>query len=251
MNAADIIRPFLFAADAEQPHLKQINTKSSCFQLLVITKEKAGPEWAFIGKTATMDGDGKYTPGGFVAFTAELKREDGERQTVQIVAVSMDALWHLPTMRQVKVIVNSTDGEPGGEGKPARMEPYEIERVKDGQTQYRWHNPPVTLDGRLATATPSPMPLPTPQPKPLEFPPRDLVGQFFAALNQKYRERGAANRVLLTDSERDPLYINNEGIFVWVSEYVRHFLTEQVNRPVLERHNAATAAVLADIDKVR
>lgn len=133
-------------ATAEQPDALTINTKATCYTLLKRLLQLAGPEFAFVGKTANMDGSGKYTPPGFVHQTRALRRDDGEEQMVVIAAVSMDACWHLPSKRQIKVIVNSTDGEiaEGGHGQPARLDSYLIpEFGPDGQRQYRWHNPPV------------------------------------------------------------------------------------------------------------
>lgn len=255
MNPSDLIRPIAQRVNQLHPELARVNTKATCFDLLRQTREIAGPEWAYIGKTAIMDGSGKYAPEGFSPFDVEVKRDDGQRQTIRIVAVSMDALWYLPTMTQVKVIVNSTDGEPGGAGKPARLDSYDIARFnpETGEPQYRWHNPPVDPARVSGGVIPQPLPVPVP-PSQLEFPPRDLVGVFFAELNQKYQERGAANRVLLTESEHDALYVNNEGIFVWVSEFLRRYATgdhaPSTSNP-RDRAQAATEAVMADIDKVK
>lgn len=138
------IRPYLALADIAQPELKRLNTRASCFALLQDALRRAGRDWAFIGKTRDMDGEGKYTPPGFLPREMTCIRPDGQSQLVTISAVSMDAAWYVPAMRQVKVIVNSGDGEVGGAGKPARLDSYNIPRIgEDGQVQYRWHNPPV------------------------------------------------------------------------------------------------------------
>lgn len=80
----------------------------------------------------------------------------------------------------------------------------------------------------------------------LEFPPRDLVGAFFHALNQKYKGAGRGDR-------GDGLYVDNEGLFVWVSEFLRRYATGDhapaVNTPT-DRALAVSAAVMADVDKV-
>lgn len=139
MTPAQMIKPFLKQVDRERPDLRITNTALSCFELLQRTLYFAGPDWAFVGKTEHMDG-GKVYPPELKPITLDLVRPDGQTQTVQIVALSMDAAWHLPTMRQVKVIGNSSandDARPQIHG-PANLEPYDID-PKD----YRWHNPPI------------------------------------------------------------------------------------------------------------
>lgn len=137
-GALQTIKAALLQADAENPDLKLTNTRASCFQLLHRAAEIAGTRVAFLGKTADMDGDGKYAPPGFQPRVVRGTRPDGQGQDITIVALSMDALWWLPTMQQVKAIVNSTDGETGGAGKPAKFDSYLI-----NPSDYRWHNPPV------------------------------------------------------------------------------------------------------------
>lgn len=149
------ITPFLFAADRERPELKQINTAMSCFQLLALTLAKAGPEWAFVGKTERMDG-GKVTPPGFAPVDMTLTRNDGAVETVRIVGVSMDSAWHVPSRTQVKVIANSSandDPDLSIHG-PARLTPYPIDPMV-----YRWHNPPITQSLVSGGAMPSPVPV--------------------------------------------------------------------------------------------
>lgn len=153
MSVPDI-KPFLLEADRRRPELRIINTASSCFDLLQLTLALAGPEWAFIGKTRDMDG-ASVTPVGFSPLTMTLTRNDGQLQTVTIVGVSMDAAFHVPSHRQVKVIANSSandDPDPAIHG-PARLDPYEIQ-----PHDYRWHNPPIPQFG------PSVPPMPVPQP---------------------------------------------------------------------------------------
>lgn len=133
-----ILKSALLQADAENPSLRITNTRVTDFSLLKRALQIAGDKFAFLGKTATMDGEGKYAPPGFRPRDVEATRPDGQVQTITIVALSMDAVWYLPTMEQLKGLVNSTDGEPGGAGNPARIEPYPI-----NPHDYRWHNPPV------------------------------------------------------------------------------------------------------------
>lgn len=143
---APSILPFLLEADRRHPELKTINTAESCFELLQLTIALAGPDWAFVGKTTTMDGAG-VAPPGFSPIALTLTRPDGQRQTVQITKLGMDAAWHLPSRRQIKVIANSSandDPDPGIHG-PARLAPYEID-----PHDYRWHNPPIPQFGNVA-----------------------------------------------------------------------------------------------------
>ena len=60
-------------------------------------------------------------------------------------------------------------------------------------------------------------PVPAPVPPSLNFPPRDWVGRFFAALDDLYRSKGRKNRT----KSGEPLHVDNEGIFVWVPEFLR------------------------------
>lgn len=161
MSAISQITAAARQADSEHPDYKIVNTKVTCFALLKRALQLAGPDFAFVGKTENMDGSGKYTPPGFQPFTVKLPREDGQLQEVTITAVSMDACWHMPSGTQIKVIVNSTDGEiaEGGSGKPARLDSYPIEEFKDGKRQYRWHNPPVS---QTLVNGGQPVPLPPP-----------------------------------------------------------------------------------------
>ncbi|MEO8680390.1 MAG: hypothetical protein ABI665_15165 [Vicinamibacterales bacterium] len=152
------ILPFLQAADRERPDLKSINTAQSCFALLRLTLAKAGPDWGFVGKTDTMD-DGKFTPPDFRPRAMRLQRPDGELETVQIVGLSMDAAWHGPSHRQIKVIANSSandDPRPEIHG-PAQLTPYEID-----PQWYRWHNPLIAQSFEGGDPVPAPRPLTLP-----------------------------------------------------------------------------------------
>jgi len=132
------IKPFLLEADRRSPELAKMNTVASVFELLQLTLALAGPDWQFVGKTATMDG-ASVTPAGFTPFDVPLMRPDGQQQVVRIAGVSQDAAYHVPSKRQVKVIAFSAANEPGPwEHGPAKLTPYEID-----PQHYRWHNPPV------------------------------------------------------------------------------------------------------------
>lgn len=172
-RAVDVIREAARQVDQRDPSRLIRNLKGDCWQVLSEAVKIAGPEYAFVGKTSTMDGDGKITPLGFSPISMTIARDDGERVGITIVALSMDAVWHLPSMKQIKVIVNSTDGEiaAGGRGNPARLDSYEIEEFKaDGSRQYRWHNPPISYQQVFGVQSPSqPNPPQSPQPAPAPF----------------------------------------------------------------------------------
>lgn len=68
--------------------------------------------------------------------------------------------------------------------------------------------------------------------------PRDELRDFFTVLDDEYRRRGRGNR---TSDPRDPIHVDNEGIYVWLPEYIRY-------RQTGKSKSEATAAVLADID---
>lgn len=122
--------------------------------------------------------------------------------------------------------------------------------IKPRRPNNRWVKPEPLTDEQMKYLRPGETaPIP-PAPRPLEFPPRDLVGVFFAALDKKYQDRGARNRVV----DGEDLHVNNEGIFVWVSEFLRRYVTgdhapSSINPR--DRAQAATEAVMADIDKVK
>lgn len=137
-SALDRLRAAIRHANDLRPELAVVNRKASCFQLLHLAMSFLGPDFAYVGKTPDMDGDGKYAPEGFRPFATSGTRPDGQSQAFSVVALSMDAVWYLPERQQFKAIQNSTDGEPGGAGRPAQLNPYLI-----AAADYRWHNPPV------------------------------------------------------------------------------------------------------------
>lgn len=192
------IVPYLLEADRRRPELKTLNTAYACFELLQLTLALAGPEWSFIGKTSDMDG-AQVTPAGFAGFDIELTRNDGQRQRVWISGVGMDAAWHVPSHRQVKVIANSSandDSDVRIHG-PARLTPYDID-----PKYYRWHNPPVRqervpFNGTRPVPivlTPAPAPVPaSPPPQPAAYPYPDealYLGTFQAMVKQAYVDAG-------------------------------------------------------------
>lgn len=177
MSAPDIT-PFLEEADRRRPDLKGTNTAETCFKLLQLTLALAGPDWAFVGKTSDMDGASVH-PNGFTPLTMSLMRPDGQQQTVTITGLSMDAAWHVPTHRQVKVIANSSandDPDVNIHG-PARLTPYPID-----PQNYRWHNPPIPQFGSVSVP-PMPETKPPAPPAPAFPSYEDLGGDaFFRAM---------------------------------------------------------------------
>ncbi len=166
MTPAQIIAPFLIAANNQRPDLAQTNTIVSCMELIHLTIQRANdanpvPAWAYVGKSSAMDG-GMARPAWFTPVSLSLQRPDGQMQGVLIDGLSMDSLWYLPTMTQVKVIAFSTANEPGDwEHGPAKLTPYDIDEFKNGARQYRWHNPPIAA-APGAVEHPAPTPTPTP-----------------------------------------------------------------------------------------
>lgn len=161
---ADLIKPFLLEADRRRPELRRINTAQSCFELLQLALALAGKDWAFVGKASGMDG-AFVTPNGFVPLQMQLLDKQGVKRDVTIAGVSMDAAFHLPTHRQVKVIANSSandDPDPLIHG-PARLDSYDID-----PEFYRWHNPPVLQFGRVAEPMQPTLPtIPLPSTRPV------------------------------------------------------------------------------------
>ena len=79
--------------------------------------------------------------------------------------------------------------------------------------------------------------VPVPQPPAVAFPPRNETMAAFEAINIHYHEKGRQTRTL-TEPE---LYIDNEGIAVWLQQYLLYRVNGQT-------HSAAVSRVLADIN---
>lgn len=167
---AHLLRPFVDRAFRERPDLVQANVTKSCGQLTQMAVNYANADagriiFAFVGKHDPSESG--WMPEGFVPFSTTVSRPDGQAEGISIIKVSQDAVWHLPTMQQVKAIVNSTaneDPRPEIHG-PASPQGYDINPVgEDGHPQYRYTNPPVdpvTLRAVDPTGT-HPVPNPTP-----------------------------------------------------------------------------------------
>lgn len=84
----------------------------------------------------------------------------------------------------------------------------------------------------------APPPAPAPQ---IERPPRDLVGRFFRELDAFYRDRGRGNRV----DGGGSLHVDNEGIFVWVGEFIANYMeaTGNADARYLTARNKAIASL--------
>lgn len=159
------LRPYIERVNREHPELLHgaapANTYSSCFRFVQLVIAAANVDFPSVngrGEFQLMGKDGAasgYAPPGFVPFAVRVTRPDGEAENVVINRYSHDACWHVPSVRQIKVIHNSAansdpdpaihaDGVPGG----AIIEPQ----------YYRYTNPPVPMfyggDG------PTPVPVP-------------------------------------------------------------------------------------------
>ncbi len=154
MNAPNF-RPFVDQIDRAFPSLRVTNTYESIGELVLRSLVLAGPEWAHIGKTAPEGG--KWIPPGFMAFTFAYLDSGGGAHSAEIVGVSHDAIWHLPTHTQIKVISNSaanSDPDPAAHGVGV-ISCYEIDAAN-----YRPFNPPVTVGAIVGPPNPHPAPLP-------------------------------------------------------------------------------------------
>lgn len=138
------IRPMIDQAWAQRPDLPQTNTYQSCFELLQLILALAGPEWAHIGKSG---GESGYAPPGFTPRVVHLRRNDGQFEDVTITHLSHDAAWHVPSARQVKIIVNSAANSDDRESihGPAQKGGHEIE-----PQFYRTNNPPIPQLGNIS-----------------------------------------------------------------------------------------------------
>lgn len=232
-------RALVEAVNQQNPRLLQTNMGSTNFrflQLLVIAFRSAGMQAEFVAKTA---GDrGKYVPPGFGQH--QVRGLDGALYT--IVGVSHDALYINGRQHDV---IGSASYEETPFGTPAHPAFEEVPRH-----DWRNSNPPLphTLEVMPVDvpSTPNP-PQPPPRITPLEWPPRDLVGRFFGELNDRYKAGGRENRVPFPDEDRPALYVDNEGLFVWLSEFMRHYVG--ATGTAGERYLTARDKVLADIDK--
>lgn len=231
MQPIEVITAAIHEADRQRPHLKEINTFAACGELLELALSIAGPEFALVGKTGDMDGS-SYRPSWFTPRIMSLLRDDGQRQDANIVGVSQDAAWHIPTKRQYKVIVNSTDGEiaNGGSGRPAQLTPYMIDPVKDGQPQYRWHNPPIA-QGDAANL---PTPVPTSPPRTtMRLPSRDEALDELQYLDRYYASKDGLQREQGLSLAGAPDFL---GVAAW---YLDIYQNERVNGATREQARAA------------
>jgi hypothetical protein len=216
-------RPFLDQAIAEQPRVWDQNTYESCWRILdraiaLGDAASGGAVWAFIGKTSAESG---YTPAGFQPLSVRVARPDGQTETVQITQVGHDGVWHVPTLRQLKVIVNSaanSDTRPEIHGPAQRGG--EVPNNLIDPANYRYQNPPIpwaTVHGQ----NPTPVPIQPPGVPP--FPPRDAVVDFVVDdLSPFYQSRGRAIEFRLPWRGLERLvYVDFEGVLVWVPEYLR------------------------------
>lgn len=142
-----------------------------------------------------------------------LKRADAHRPQTDDVATSMPSRNHW-------------DCIPGAGADGYRFEATPHGPLPEGQIVYA---PPMPSD---VIHTPEPVPSTE-----VVFPPRDETMAAFNAINVRYGTKGRQNRV----ENGDPLYIDNEGITVWLQQYLLYRVNGQA-------HDAAMMQVIADID---
>lgn len=212
MSAAAALKPFLLEANRRRPELAVDNRFQSCFTLLELTLQLAGKDYYFIGKTSRMDG-ASFVPPWFTPIEIACVRPDGQRQNVLIDGLGMDACWHIPTMTQIKVIVNSTANEPGPwVHGPAGLDPYDIPRIspETGEVQYRWHNPPMPQNGGGVVVAP---PATGPAPQLASLPGRQEMQEAGEWLDGYYKSNAGLQRPLGLSKNGAPDW---EGVGAWL-----------------------------------
>lgn len=202
------------------------------------------PRWHLLGKTSDRDG-ARYQPADWRPLTVSY-----HGQPVALAGVSHDVLFW----------VGSVDDNPGAfpfgvqfdclgsanywdtpiaDKAAITCHAIPTNNPDTGDLQYRSWNPPVE-PGQWLTGVPQPNPTPQPQPPdstpggPLNFPPRDATGRFFERLNTYYREHGRSDR-------GGGLHVDNEGLFVWIGEWLRNYVT-------LQHEQRASDATIAQLD---
>lgn len=219
MSATEQVLAASRQAHSENPERLHTNRNVDCFRHItrVIQLLKAqGLDASYIGKT---HGEGQYTPAtGF-------PRQVGPWT---ITGVSHDAIW--VNQVQYDTIASGNDG-PDPLGQPGVPIANEIPAQ-----YYRPHNPPVAYPVGPVVDDP-PVPVPTPQPREIAFPPRDETAAFGKSLDRFYEVKGRQNRA----SDEDPLFVDNEGLYVWIPEYLRY----RVNG---KDHAEATRIVMDSIE---
>lgn len=232
-------RPFLEHAIADLPEQWALNTYASCSAILQRALAYAGPDWAWIAK---VDGESGYPPPGFVPFEMDVTRPDGQVERIRVTRLGHDAAWHRPSLRQVKIILNSAANSDDRESihGPAQRGGLGSESPNNNiidPAVYRYTNPPVPQS--KVTGTPEPMPTPPSVPP---FPPRDVVVGFVVGpLSDFYHAKGRPVAFTTRFHDQDRLvYVDFEGIVVWMSEYLRRM-------QLGESGTDATAHVLADV----
>jgi hypothetical protein len=180
------IRPMIDQAWSQRPDLVQENTYESCFALLQLILAIAGPEWAHIGKTG---GESGYAPEGFTPRNVRVRRSDGQYEDVTITHLSHDAAWHVPSKRQVKIIVNSAANSDDRESihGPMQKGGGEID-----PQYYRANNPPIAQLGNVV-APPAPVPQPPAAP-PSSVLPKPQAFEALKALDAFYRAEDGLQR---------------------------------------------------------
>lgn len=231
------------------PDLLPTNLGATCFRHTTILIERlraAGHKADYVAKSP---GEGQYTPPGFTPFT--IVGLDGKKYSCS--GVSHDAIFF--NGRQFDTLVSANEHHRPIYRK--QHEPFWSFDPSDGpqirasadwseipREHWRENNPPLSTVPIGGTD-----PIPTPAPV-VSFPPRDLVGKAFAAIDARYAAGGRDQRIdpaRLLMKQDQPLHVDNEGLFVWLSEYMRHYAGAGEPDPQ-GKHATALDATMRAID---
>lgn len=251
-------RDFVARVSTDFPDLLPTNLGRTCFKhttILIDRLRALGHDVAYVAKSP---GEGQYTPPGFVPFT--IIGLDGKKYPCS--GVSHDAIFF--DGEQFDTLAGANEHDQFIYRKSTApfwsFDPNDGPKITASpawnqipREHWRANNPPLrTIPQGPAEPEPGPTPTPGPTPAPVPvvmFPPRDLVGHAFGAINDRYRRGGRQQRIHpeLIDAGDQPLYVDNEGLFVWLSEYMRHFATHPAP-DVHGRHAAALDTTLRAIE---
>jgi len=201
------LRTLATLIDQHFPRLRQDNTYQTAGEFTWRVQALGVPEWAPVGKT---QGESQWLPPGFIPYTVTLTDPQGIARSVTITGWSQDALWHLPSKTQVKVLSNSA---AKSDPDPAIWSAANIACYVIPSEGYRWHNPPVPLEHQPALPSPNPVPgTGTPAPTPTPHTPapgilaKDLAYQLLLRLNAYYASTEGLQRpggMVLANGEVD------------------------------------------------
>lgn len=254
---------FVRQVGRDNPTWLPTNLGSTCFahtSELVRRIRAAGHEAWFVCKMA---GEGGYAPPGFTPRT--VAGLDGKPYMISLV--SHDVIFFreagtrvsgsngMAGMRQFDTLASANEhdrpiyrrnGDPNWSFNPNDGPQITASGVWNEVASDKWRpwNPPFFEAVGVPAPEPHPTPMPTPTPPTItEGPPRDQVGRFFAELDAYYKRRGRADRF---DGAGEALHVDNEGLFVWLGEFMWRYLAAPPN---VDRYRVATDAAFAAIDR--